>query len=443
MALPPLQDLLDLFPDNTQGLITPNDMRQQTTVLYDAIADNTTNLATKLSLSGGTMTGTLILDQDPSAPLQAATKAYVDNIAIGTGFVLRTGDTMTGDLLIPTVPSQASSAASKAYVDSEISNSLGSLSVILTDGSVNMDMGYVPVSDQAVATKNYVDTTAGASGAVLLTPTGEQNITGGQKLTNDGNIESAAQLIGGTGRIRPTTTTTVAFAVDNTNNPFSAPKGVQSLVPLTGTAFEGFALGGTGKTFEVKGNGNTAILGTAGIGTTTAPSQAQLFVNNTNNGIGILTRPVGDKLANSINADIRVDYESNNTSGASADAGFAYAVTRSTNGSNNSTPFSVKGNGDINSDGVPSGAWAGITVSSTGNKLTGTTGWTSQKTATGTYRITHPNGAYSIVTTSNSTSADVSVGVNLVNGTTTDVFTHNQAGALADTPFNLVAIKVG
>lgn len=50
-------------------------------------------------VAGDTMTGPLILDADPTDPLGAATKQYVDGI--GAGFVQIAGDTMTGPLQVP------------------------------------------------------------------------------------------------------------------------------------------------------------------------------------------------------------------------------------------------------------------------------------------------------------------------------------------------------
>lgn len=73
----------------------------------------------KLSLTGGTLTGNLILNADPTVPFQAATKNYVDNnfLAITAEVVEIAGSTMTGPLILsgnPTVPLQA---ATKQYVD--------------------------------------------------------------------------------------------------------------------------------------------------------------------------------------------------------------------------------------------------------------------------------------------------------------------------------------
>lgn len=189
MALPPLQDLLDLFPDNTQGLITPDDMRTQTTELYNGIADNAQQLTEKLNIDGGVMTGSLILNQDPVLPLQACTKQYADNLAFGTGFVIRTGDTMTGDLNVPATPSTVSAATSKGYVDQAIIDGIAASGSILADGTVNMVQAYIPATPKAVATKEYVDAQLPATGEVIIkNPIAAQNITGGQDFTNDGVV---------------------------------------------------------------------------------------------------------------------------------------------------------------------------------------------------------------------------------------------------------------
>jgi len=47
---------------------------------------------------GDTMTGDLVLPQDPDQPLEAATKQYVDSAVVGGNYVDESGDTMTGNL---------------------------------------------------------------------------------------------------------------------------------------------------------------------------------------------------------------------------------------------------------------------------------------------------------------------------------------------------------
>lgn len=64
-----------------------------------------------LPIAGGVMEGPITLNSDPSAPLHAATKQYVD------ARVARAGDTMTGPLILTADPSVALMAATKQYVD--------------------------------------------------------------------------------------------------------------------------------------------------------------------------------------------------------------------------------------------------------------------------------------------------------------------------------------
>ena len=90
----------------------------------------------KVSKSGDTMTGTLMLNGNPTAAMQAATKQYVDSV-VGSGTaggattvyvdaqdalrVAKSGDTMTGALILNANPSAALGAATKQYVDTGVS----------------------------------------------------------------------------------------------------------------------------------------------------------------------------------------------------------------------------------------------------------------------------------------------------------------------------------
>ena len=77
-----------------------------------------------LKESGGTMTGKIILDGDPSADLHAATKQYVDaNLTEAEAdalYLQLTGGTLTGDLTLDADPDAALKAATKQYVDAQI-----------------------------------------------------------------------------------------------------------------------------------------------------------------------------------------------------------------------------------------------------------------------------------------------------------------------------------
>ena len=71
----------------------------------------------KVDISGGTMTGFLELNADPTDPLHAATKQYVDDTAGVGAFVNITGDTMTGFLELNADPTDPLHASTKQYVD--------------------------------------------------------------------------------------------------------------------------------------------------------------------------------------------------------------------------------------------------------------------------------------------------------------------------------------
>lgn len=72
---------------------------------------------TKLALNGGTLTGALTLNANPTANLHAATKQYVDNTLAsdGSGRVAKAGDTMTGPLVLVT-PTSGDHAARRDTV---------------------------------------------------------------------------------------------------------------------------------------------------------------------------------------------------------------------------------------------------------------------------------------------------------------------------------------
>lgn len=70
-----------------------------------------------LPLAGGTLTGPLVLSGLPTVPNQAANKAYVDNTGLWVPVV---GGTMTGPLVLPADPTLPLQASTKAYVDSKL-----------------------------------------------------------------------------------------------------------------------------------------------------------------------------------------------------------------------------------------------------------------------------------------------------------------------------------
>jgi len=92
-----------------------------------------------LEKSGGTMTGALILNADPSVALGAATKQYVD--AADALKVNKAGDTMTGLLVLSADPSANLGAATKQYADLKVAKAGDALTGPLTTNSTILANG--------------------------------------------------------------------------------------------------------------------------------------------------------------------------------------------------------------------------------------------------------------------------------------------------------------
>jgi hypothetical protein len=109
-------------------------------------------LTAKLSLSGGTMTGTLTLKADPAQPLEAATKKYVD--AADSLKLPLAGGTMTGNLILNGAPTADLQAATKKYVDDT-----DALKLALAGGTMTgtLTLKADPTQQLEAATKRYVD----------------------------------------------------------------------------------------------------------------------------------------------------------------------------------------------------------------------------------------------------------------------------------------------
>ena len=105
-----------------------------------------------MSLSGGTLSGPLTLAANPSAPLQAVTKQYVDGQVSAT--VPLSGGTLVGATSFSGESKRTTPAATKQYVDGQISAAVpvsgGTLSGALT-------LAADPVSPLQPTTKRYVD----------------------------------------------------------------------------------------------------------------------------------------------------------------------------------------------------------------------------------------------------------------------------------------------
>ncbi len=76
--------------------------------------------ATKLNLSGGTLTGAITLSGAPTTDLHASTKKYVDDSAAAKLNLF--GGTLTGPLTLSGAPTENLHASTKKYVDDALAS---------------------------------------------------------------------------------------------------------------------------------------------------------------------------------------------------------------------------------------------------------------------------------------------------------------------------------
>lgn len=163
----------------------------------------------KLNIAGGTMTGQLYLSGLPTTGTQAASKAYVDaqiggavtsfntrtgavvltpaDVFAATG-LLRTGGTMTGDLLLNSDPTADLGAATKQYVDRL---NPANKYLLLTGGTMS---GGISFGAETVASGNPTDTSRHIT---LWQPGFGFSITGARLNYNVDASSSHVFLVGG------------------------------------------------------------------------------------------------------------------------------------------------------------------------------------------------------------------------------------------------------
>jgi hypothetical protein len=173
-----------------------------------------TALDAKLSKSGGTMTGFIVLHADPSSALHAASKQYVDaaDTALSTsisGKLSTSGGSMSGFLTLHADPSSDFHAATKQYVDDADDLKVDKAGDTLT-GFLTLHAD--PSDDLHAATKGYVD-----DGAYQTTVGGSATYAGKVVRTNaSGVIDSS--LVPVAGSYKGSVDVTAAYAL---SGPFS------------------------------------------------------------------------------------------------------------------------------------------------------------------------------------------------------------------------------
>lgn len=130
-----------------------------------------TEMAQRLPLAGGTLTGILTLAGAPAAPLDAATKGYVD----AASFLRLIGGSMTGPLLLDAAPAVTLGAATKGYVDNVVhdsENAAGQQFLRVAGGAMNgqLLLAFDPVESRGAATKHYVDVTVSGVAGITEAP---------------------------------------------------------------------------------------------------------------------------------------------------------------------------------------------------------------------------------------------------------------------------------
>ena len=215
-----------------EGTIVNADINASAAIAQSKIADLTTDLAAKLALAGGTMTGAIAMGTNkitglgtPTDATDAATKAYVDSAAQGIDWKasvraattaavtlasgLENGDTLdgvtlaTGDRVL--VKNQATGSENGIYVvkvsgapdrstDADTGAELTSnFAVFVEEGTVNADQGYVLTNDGAI--------TIGTTALTFTQFTGLGQIVAGTGLDKTGNtidIDSTVVTLDGT-----------------------------------------------------------------------------------------------------------------------------------------------------------------------------------------------------------------------------------------------------
>lgn len=129
--------------------------------LYYGITGSGTSVTGLLLLSGGTMTGPLMLARDPQSPLEAATKEYVDSKAT-SGYTIGAGLTLTGDTLSASMLSVAGRRGDVTLTVDDVAN----LATVAKTGS------YADLSNKPIIPPAYTlppATTAGLGGVIVGT----------------------------------------------------------------------------------------------------------------------------------------------------------------------------------------------------------------------------------------------------------------------------------
>jgi|GEM_PF-1748958 hypothetical protein len=140
-------------PSNTRSKIGVN------TIAESKVTNLTTDLAAKVPLAGGTMTGPLILPADPVTALGAATKQYVDNAVVGLD------QKPTADV--------ATIASLPAYTYNNGGSGVGATITGNSNGALTSIDGVAPYANMIILVKNETAGNAPYNGLYTLSQVGD------------------------------------------------------------------------------------------------------------------------------------------------------------------------------------------------------------------------------------------------------------------------------
>ena len=193
------------------GTIVNADINASAAIAQSKVADLTTDLAAKLALAGGTMTGALTLSGAPTSDLHAATKLYVDNVTAGLNF------------------HEAVHAASVSNLTATYSNGTSGVGATLTadtNGAFSTLDGETVVLNERVLIKNQTDakqngiytlTTVGSVSApwVLTRATDADNNPTGEMKNGDFSFVQRGTVNASVGYINNSATNPIVIGTDN------------------------------------------------------------------------------------------------------------------------------------------------------------------------------------------------------------------------------------
>lgn len=341
----------------------------------DEVAGLSAVLSGLLPLTGGSMSGTLVLAGQPSGPLDATTKQYVDERTVPG--IPTTGGSMTGLLLLSGDPVLGAGAATKQYVDRRVLRTGDTMSGPLT---LNAD----PTTALHAATKQYVDTRVLKSGDtmtgfLILNADPTSQLGAVPKRYVDNLVAATLQRAGGsmTGALMLASNPTVALQAATKQYVDSAVSSIQSLgvasVNLkTGTV----VLTASDITIADNGNRITAsdvegALQELALSTTTLNTLVSGAVSAAANlgiGTGVFSAKSGNTLQfKSVVAGSNVTVTSDSTTVTISAAASGETNTASNLGTGNGV-YASKSGADLQFKSVVAGS--GITVTPTSTDLT-------------------------------------------------------------------------